>query len=103
MFLKSRSILLAAALLAAPLASAIAQQNNPAGNMGSNSSVTATPSTADTSSRGMAASNYSGSAMNSTTPGSTGHTVVPGSTSSQASTSNATNEQKMGSQTTGGK
>jgi hypothetical protein len=98
------------------MTAAMAQQNNPTGNMGSNNSVTATPttggspppgvstppgmSTTDTGVRGTAG-NYSGSAMSSTTPGATGHTVVPGSTSSQASSAAGTVEQKTGA-TTGG-
>jgi hypothetical protein len=113
MLLNTRSLLLAAGLLAASGATAMAQHNNPAGNQGSNSSVTATPGTADNKSMsGMntgdvgsrsAAGNYSSSAMNTTTPGATGRTVVPGSTSSQAGASSGTQEQKTGSQTTGGK
>ncbi|MEA2740233.1 MAG: hypothetical protein QOH05_3540 [Acetobacteraceae bacterium] len=114
MFSKSRSLLLAATLMAAPLATAMAQQNNPAGNMGSNNSVTATPGTADSKSmsgmntgdagsRGAAMSNYGGSSTNNTAAGSTGHAVVPGSTSSQADASSGTAQQKTGSQTTGGK
>jgi hypothetical protein len=109
-----RSLLLAASLMAAPMTNAIAQQNNPAGNMGSNNSVTASPGTADTTaasgmstadvgSRSTTTSNYAGSEMNSTTPGSTGRTVVPGSASSQASSSSGTNEQKTGTTSGGGK
>ena len=109
---KSRSLLLAAALMAAPLATAMAQQNNPSGNLGSNHSATASPgtadnkgapgvSTADMGSRGTTTSNYAPS-MNNTSPGATGHKVVPGSTSSQAGSSSGTVEQKAGSQNTGG-
>jgi hypothetical protein len=112
MFLQSRSLLLAAALMAGSMTVAIAQ-NNPAANLGSNNSATASPGTADSKSMsGMntadagskpnPAGNYSGSAM-STKPGSTGKTVVPGSTSTQASNSKATTDQRQGPQTTGGK
>jgi hypothetical protein len=103
----SKSILLAATLIAVPMAAAMAQQNNPAGNQGSNRSVTASPGTADSkaasgmstgdaNSRTTGTSNYSGSAMSSTAPGATGKTVVPGSTSSQANSANGTMEQKTG-------
>lgn len=109
MVLKSRTLILAASLMAVPMVAAMAQQNNPAGNMGSNQSSTASPGTADNKavsgmntgdvgSRNKATS--SGTAMNSTTPGATGHTVVPGSNSSQAGASAGTAEQKSGS--TGG-
>jgi hypothetical protein len=104
---KSRSLLLATTLLIAPVATSMAQQNNPPGNMGSNRSVTAAPGTADNKAvsgmetgdnrgRSTGASNYGGSAMNSTTPGATGKTVVPGSTSSQADSSRGTVNQKSG-------
>jgi hypothetical protein len=107
MFFKSRSLLFAAGLMALPAAAAFAQQNNPAGNMGSNRSVTASPGTADSKaasginsgdvgSSSTGTSNYSGSAMSPTKPGATGQTVVPGSTSSQASASAGTMEQKSG-------
>ena len=114
MFSKSRSLLLAAALMATPLATALAQQNNPAGNMGSNNSVTASSGTADSKaasgmhtgdvgSHAAVNGNYGGSAMNGTTPGATGRTVVPGSNSSPSSVAAATSEQKTGAQTSGGK
>jgi hypothetical protein len=112
MFSKTRSLLLAASLIAVPLTATMAQQNNPIGNMGSNNSVTATPTTGgspppgvtttDTGARGTAG-NYSGSAMNSTTPGATGHTIVPGSTSSQAGSAAGTTEQRTGATTGGNK
>jgi hypothetical protein len=102
-------VLLATTLMAAPLATALAQPNNPTGNMGSNNSVTASPGTADSKavsgmntgdagSHSTATGNYSGSAANPTNPGATGRTVVPGSTSSQASSSAGTVEQKTGTQ-----
>ncbi len=110
MLAKSRSLLLATTLIVAPLATALAQHNNPTGNLGSNGSATATPGTADNSTantgngtHGTSMSNYGGTAMNSTTPGATGHTIVPGSTSSQASSSLGTEQQKKGAQTAGGK
>lgn len=110
---KSRSFLLASTLLIAPVATAMAQQNNPTGNMGSNRSVTAAPGTADSkAASGMSTgdvgthatgtSNYGGSAMNSTTPGATGKTVVPGSTSSQASSAAGTANQRSGTATGSG-
>lgn len=97
----SRSFLLAASLLVAPLATAAAQQNNPAGNLGSNGSATATPRTADKTST--TASPPSGAATNTTVPGATGKTIVPGSTSSQAGASAGTAEQKTGMGVSGGK
>lgn len=113
MALKSYSILLAAAALIASPVVARAQNSNPTANMGSNRSATAAPGTADSKAMsGMhtgdvttphaTTGNYSGSAMNSTTPGATGKTVVPGSTSSQASSSRGTAEQKTGAVSTGG-
>jgi hypothetical protein len=96
MFSKSRTLLLAATMMAAPLATAVAQQNNPTANMGTNGSATASPGTADTTTP---TGNYAGSSMSKTAPGGTGHTVVPGSSSSQASSSAGTAEQKAGPQT----
>jgi hypothetical protein len=114
MFLKSSSLLLAAALMAAPMTVAMAQQNNPAGNLGSNRSVTASPGTADSkAASGMntgdstanttGTGNYGSSAMNKTAPGATGQTVVPGTTSSQANSATGTREQKSGAMTGDGK
>jgi hypothetical protein len=111
MFTKSRSLLLAASLIAAPMATAMAQQNNPTGNMGSNKSVTASPGTADSHSasgmntgdagaRSTASPTYGSN--NTTAPGATGRTVVPGSTSSQASSSTGTAHQQTGSSSAGG-
>jgi hypothetical protein len=107
MFTKSRSLLIAAGLIAAPMAFTMAQTTNPTGNMGSNKSVTATPGTADShaasgmntgdaGARNTATPGY-GTSMNNTKPGATGRTVVPGSTSSQASSSAATANQRTGS------
>jgi hypothetical protein len=106
----SRSLLLSAILLAAPLTGAFAQPNNPAGNYGSNRSETATPGTADSKaasgvntgdvgSHG-ATSNYAGT--NPTTPGATGRTVVPGTTSTQSGDAAATAKTQTGG-TAGGK
>jgi hypothetical protein len=113
MFSTSRSLLLAATLLIAPVGTALAQQNNPTGNMGSNRSVTASPGTADskgasgmntgdTGTHATGTSNYGSSAMNSTAPGATGKTIVPGSTSSQANSSTGTAAQKSGGASDGG-
>jgi hypothetical protein len=110
---KYHSLLLAATLMAAPMAGAMAQQNNPTGNMGSNRSVTATPGTADSTagpgmntadmgSHGTTTSNYAPS-MNNPMPGETGHSVVQGSGSSQAGAAAGTVEQRAGQQTGGGK
>jgi hypothetical protein len=100
----SRPVLLAAVLAAAPLTLAFAQQNNPAGNMGSNTSVTATPGTADskalsgmnTADAGAMARRPGSAATNAYVPGATGKTVVPGSTSSPAAAAAGTAETKSG-------
>lgn len=105
MLIRYASMAFAAALIAAPVA--MAQSNNPTGNLGSNRSATASPGTADsTSSTGMhtgdsrgGVSNYGGSStsmgMTSGTPGSTGHTVVPGNNSTVASDHSATTQQRQ--------
>jgi hypothetical protein len=100
MFSKSRSLLLATTLMAASLATAVAEQNNPTANMGANGSTTASQGTTDTA---RPTGNYAGSSTSSKAPGGTGHAAVPGSNSSQESSSAGTAEQKAGSQTTGGK
>jgi hypothetical protein len=113
MLFKSRSLLLAAGLLAIPLGAAMAQQNNPTGNLGSNRSVTASPGTADNgsastmstgdaNSRGTAMNTYGGPSTNNTVPGATGHTVVPGNNSSQASAAPSTMQEKTGGTTSDG-
>ena len=86
---KLRISLMTVALFAAPVL-ALAQSNNPAGNMGSNRSDTAAgtnvdktqPSTgtSDVQSRANA-SKPAATANDSTAPGATGKTVVPGSSS----------------------
>ncbi|WP_428538142.1 hypothetical protein [Rhodopila sp.] len=107
MLSKSPSLIVAAVLVTAPMLSAMAQQNNPTGNMGSNSSATATPMTKNNSpgagsmAKGTAGENGT-KARNRVAPGATGKTVVPGSKSSQASAADATKQQKSGSPTTGG-
>jgi hypothetical protein len=105
--------MMSAALFAAPLTGAMAQPNNPAGNYGSNRSMTATPGTADSKTgsgmntgdvhtRGAMDSN-SGAASNPRTPGGTGRTLVPGTNSNQASAATGTaNARTDGSGTTGG-
>ncbi len=105
MIAKISAIALAGSLLAAPLA--LSQTQNPAGNMGSNRSMTASPGTQDNAASGMnssdvgkpdaAGGNYSGSGLSSH-PG-----VVQGSGSSVASASSATREQQTGSTSAGGK
>jgi hypothetical protein len=102
----SHAILLTASFfLASPLVTAMAQSNNPTGNLGSNNSVTASPGTADSKplsgmntggSSPSGAVNQSSAAMNSNTPGGTGTTVVPGSTSSQSGSAAGTAETKTG-------
>ncbi len=104
MTLKSCSFILAVSLVAMPVAGALAQGNNPAGNYGSNQSTTAAPGTADSKTMsgmhtGDTTAHTSGTApgaMNSTKPGATGKTVVPGSTSSIAGAASNTAEQKTG-------
>jgi hypothetical protein len=110
MLFRSRSLLLAATLMAAPLATAMAQ-SDPTGNLGSNRSVTASPGTADNSAastmstgdaHGTTTNTYSGAGMNNTTPGATGRSVVPGTSSSQADASQSTMQEKTGTVTGGG-
>jgi hypothetical protein len=113
MFSKSHSLLLAAAMLAAPMATAMAQGTNPTGNMGSNRSVTASPGTADSKAvsgmntgdvgaQSTAGTTYNPTAANPYTPGGTGTTVVPGTMSSQAGSTAGTAQQQTGTTTGGG-
>ena len=102
MTLTLRTSMLAAAILAAPLA-AFAQSNNPTGNLGSNNSATATPPTADTPSSGLHTGDAnaippapSAAAQNPHVPGATGQTVVPGTTSTVAGDRPATGNAKTG-------
>lgn len=114
MFRYARPLVFAAALSAAPFVVAQAQQNNPAGNLGSNRSMTAAPGTADSqAASGMHTADtkghsnaYGGASMNKTsprTPGATGTTVVPGNNSTVASDAKSSYQQKTaGSQTGSG-
>ena len=110
---KSRSFLLVTALLTAPLATAMAQPNNPTGNLGSNRSATAAPGTADngaastmttgdSGARTTSTNTYGGAATSRNVPGATGHTVVPGNNSSQASAASSTAQERTGSTAGGG-
>ena len=109
---QSRAILLAAGLFVAPLVPALAQQNYPAGNLGSNKSITAAPGTADShaasgmntgDSHGTVTRPYGTTAMNPYAPGATGQSVVRGTTSSQAGATSATTTEKTGTVTGGAK
>jgi len=103
MTLQSRSLMLAASLIAMPMVGAMAQ-TNPAGNYGSNTSMTASPGTADNSVASGMSTGDANSRPTSMKPGSTnefkkgatGQTVVPGSNSSIASTGSNTATQKTG-------
>jgi hypothetical protein len=104
-----RTTLLAAAIFATPFM-AFAQSNNPTGNLGSNSSTTATPSTANSPSSGLHTGDanarpkpVSGAAMNPRVPGATGQTVVPGTSSSIAGDRPATANSKTGGAAGSGK
>jgi len=97
-----RTVMLAATILAAPFA-AFAQSNNPAGNMGSNSSVTATPPTANSTAAGMNTGDVKATAKtpgamerSPSVPGATGNTVVPGSNSTVAGDHAGTANAKTG-------
>lgn len=87
----ARALLLAAALVAAPLAGALAQ-SSPTGNYGTNQSTSASPGTVDnkaTSGLNAASSQHKPStttaaAANKNVPGATGRTIVPGSSSTIA-------------------
>jgi hypothetical protein len=91
-----RTAILAAAIFAAPF-TAFAQSNNPAGNLGSNSSPTATAPTANAPGVPLHAADASAatrppsaSAQNPHVPGATGNTVVKGTNSTVAGDSSAT-------------
>ena len=84
-----RTSILTAAIFAAPLAAFA--QSNPAGNLGSNSSPTATAPTANAPGVPMHAADAtaatrppSAAAQNPHVPGATGQTVIPGSNSTVA-------------------
>jgi len=106
----SQTLFFAASMLAAPAMGALAQSANPAGNYGSNRSVTASPGTADSqSASGMhtgdvgSGSTYSptrpmtrGMAANPNKPGATGQAVVPGNNSTASDTYGATRNTQTG-------
>ena len=108
MTLQSRTLILAASLFAVPLAGAMAQ-SNPAGNYGSNKSMTAAPGTADSkAASGLSTADsatrppaMTPGAMNPYKPGATGNTVVPGTNSSVANIAPNSAEQKSGATATG--
>src|SRR5690349_974088 len=81
----SRSLLLSAALMTLPLAGAMAQQTNPAGNYSADQSSATTPRTTDNGGNyGMNTGNAgssgapgaTGAAASATMPGNSGHTLV---------------------------
>lgn len=98
-----RTAMLAAAILASPL-TAFAQSNNPTGNLGSNSSVTATAPTANSHAvSGVNTADANANAKMPTAmekspvvPGATGRTVVPGSNSTVAGDRAGTVDTKTG-------
>lgn len=105
----SRSALLVTALLAMPLAEAMAQ-SNPTGNYGSNRSATAGPITADKPGAGLSTADVGSSPHKKSrhhkvrpthsATGRTGKTVVPGSHSTVTGDADATARAQSGS--TGG-
>jgi hypothetical protein len=76
MISKSRSLLLAAALIAAQVGAAVAQQGTTSGSQPYNNSPRAAPNSPQM--------NSSSAAKDPRVPGATGQTVVPGSSSSMA-------------------
>jgi hypothetical protein len=102
--------LMAGALLATPVL-AIAQGNNPTGNMGSNRSDTSAGTNGDSAQKsgmgtadvkpGMNAPKPSGAAKDNTVPGATGRTVVPGSSNTVADDQSGTSAAKTGQTNTG--
>ena len=76
MISKSRSLLLAAALIAAPMGAAMAQQSTTGGSQPYNNSPRAAPDSPQM--------NSSSAATDPHVPGATSQTVVPGSGSSMA-------------------
>ena len=92
MIVISRTLLLSAALMAAPLAGAMAQETSPAGNYNANRSSTSTPGTTDNGGKyGMNTGNAgssgapgaNGAAASATMPGNSGHTLVAPSQTSR--------------------
>ena len=103
-----RLAILAAALLAMPLASVMAQ-SNPPGNYGSNRSATAAPITGDKPGTGLSTADVGSSDVGSShkksrhklrstrrAPGATGKTVVPGNHSTVADDADATAKTQTG-------
>jgi hypothetical protein len=76
MISKSRWLLVAAALIAAPVGAAVAQQGTTSGTQPNNNSPSAAPNSPHM--------NNSSAATDPHVPGATGQTVVPGSSSSMA-------------------
>jgi hypothetical protein len=107
---KLRMSLMTVALLATPML-AMAQGNNPAGNMGSNRSDTSAGTNVDkTQTPGMGTADVkpgvnspkpSAAAESKTAPGATGRTVVPGSNSTVAGDQSGTSAAKTGQTNTG--
>lgn len=110
MTIHARSVLLAASLVTIPVIGALAQNTNPAGNYGSNKSITASPGTADSktaSGMNTADTNAPRSAVppaatNNYAPGATGRTIVPGSNNTVAGATSGSETQKTGVVTGGG-
>jgi hypothetical protein len=105
-----RMSLMAVVLLATP-ALAIAQGNNPTGNMGSNRSDTSAGTNVDNAQKsgmgiadvkpGMNAPKPPAAAKDNTISGATGRTVVPGSSSTVAGDQSGTSAAKTGQTNTG--
>lgn len=96
-----RTAMLSAAILMTPLA-AFAQTDNPMAHAGSNSSVTATSTTANPHAAATKVKSPMAMAKNPTVPGATGRTVVPGSNSTVAGDRAGTIETKTGQTGMGG-
>lgn len=107
----SYALAVAGLLAAVPIATQ-AQQNNPAGNLGSNRSVTGAPGTADNpstsgattgdaTSRRAVMGNYNSSSANPTRPGATGQSKVPGNGSTVAGDMPATGQSQTSTTGTG--
>jgi hypothetical protein len=94
MISKSRWLLLAAALIAAPMGAAMAQQSTTSGNSTYNNSPKAAPNSPRMDS--------SSAATNPHVPGATGQTVVPGSSSSMAGSHRVDPNPNSASTTAGG-
>jgi hypothetical protein len=94
MISKSRSFLLAAVLIAAPMGSAMAQQSTTSGNSNNNNSPKAAPNSPRMDS--------SSAATDPHVPGATGQTVVPGSSSSMAGSHRVDPNPNSASTTAGG-